>query len=713
MKIHISIFKSIFTFIIFSLLINIVFAQHFSQIEKQKAEKWADSILNTLSVEEKIGQLLMIAAYSGSSQNQKVVEWAIKKYKIGGLIFFKGYPTHQVKLTNLYQGMSQLPLLIAMDAEWGVGMRLDSVISFPKQMTFGFTNDTSLVYEMGKEVAFQFKRLGAHINFAPVIDINDNPENPVIHLRSFGENKEMVSNMGLQYMKSLQDNGVLAVGKHFPGHGNTSLDSHKDLPVLSCDLERINNVELYPFKTLINAGLEGIMVAHLNIPALDTTPNIAASLSKNIINQLLIDSLNFKGLIFTDALNMKGVTKNFEAGEIELMALLAGNDILLFPQNVSKAAHNLQKAYKDEIITDSFLNNKVKKVLIYKYLLTGGKSTYISPINVTSDLNNRSALFLKRKIIEKSVCLLKNTDEIVPLKGSEVSNYCIVYIGSHTAPEFQKTMNLYGNFNYICIPSKIDSNNLDSLKTLISSYKKLIIVLSGTSSYNIGTFGLSNALINTTNELVTKYPSILVNLGSPYLLKHLKKAKVVLQCTESDADFQDISAQMILGAIPISGKMPVTVTDQFTIGSGIAQQKIVRLKYTMPEELGIDIKKLGKIDSIVTSSIRKKAFPGCQVLIAKNGKIFYQKSFGYHTYEKILRVKKTDIYDVASITKIAATLLPVMRYYEMGLLKPDIKVRKLMDTPPLSGYGGATIKELLTHETGFEAWIPFYKKMLN
>jgi len=685
----------------------------FSKSQKIKAEKWADSVLFLLSTEEKIGQLLMIASYSGKSQNQKNIEWAIKKYKVGGLIFFKGEPTHQVKLTNQYQSMSTIPLLISMDAEWGVGMRLDSVISFPKQMSFGFTNDTSLVYEMGSEVARQCKRLGIHINFAPVIDINDNPENPVIHLRSFGENKEMVTRMGLQYMKSLQENGILAVGKHFPGHGNTSLDSHKDLPVLSHDAGRIYNIELYPFKKLTNAGLEGMMIAHLNVPAFDTTAGLPASLSGNIINSLLKEQLGFKGLVFTDALNMKGVTKNYESGNIELKALLAGNDILLYPQNVAKAVHTIERAYKEEVISDSFLNAKVKKVLIYKYLLTNGKADYISPVNVTSDLNNKNAVLLKRKIIEKSICLLKNDNELIPIKGSSVSSYLIVYIGSFSAPHFQTVLNLYGNFKYTCIHSKLDSIELDSIKKIISGYKNLIIVLSGTSSYNVTTFGLSNNLISLTNELLNKHSCILVNFGSPYLLKFLTKSNSILQCTESDTEFQDIAAQMMMGAIPVIGKLPVSINTDYKYGSGIIHEKTVRLKYTIPEELGIDNKKLNRIDSIIYNAIRKKAFPGCQVLIAKNGKVFYHKSFGYHTYDKTIKVNNSDIYDVASITKVAATLLPVMRYYELGLLKPETKIRKFVDVPIMSGFGGVTIKELLTHESGFAPWIPFYKKLLN
>jgi len=712
------VFKKSFLHIIFLLsliffLINTVNAQYFSKETRIEAEKWADSVIKQLSLEEKIGQFIMASAYSGESENQKTIEWAIRKYNIGSLIFFKGEPTHEVILTNTYQSLSKFPLLIAMDAEWGVGMRLDSVLSFPKQMTYGFTNDTNLVYEMGKAVSYQCNRLGIHIDFAPVIDINNNPKNPVIHLRSFGENKETVSTLGLHYMKGLMENKILSVGKHFPGHGNTDIDSHKDLPKLSKSFNEIEETELYPFKELIKYGLEGMMVAHLQIPALDTTTNLPASLSKKIVKGLLIDSLDFKGLVFTDALNMKGVTKNFEEGNIEAMALLAGNDILVCPQNIAKAVHAIHKAVKDGLLTDSLIDARVRKILIYKYLLIGPKAKYISPVNVTEDLNNHNFKFFKQQVIEQSVTILKNTNNIIPLRGSGCSEYTVVYIGNGSVPSFHNTLKLFQKFDYLLVSSKSDSIVLDSIKHILQEKNKLIFVLTGTSSYNINNFGLKKSQIELINELLPKHTSIIVNFGSPYLLSQLGQADAIIQCTESDADFQNIGAQALMGAIPINGHLPVTINNQYKINDGITQSKITRLKFTTPDELGISYRKLSKIDSIVNAGIQKGAFPGAQLLIAKKGKVFYRKSFGYHTYDQVIKVKNTDIYDVASVTKIAATLLPIMKFYELGIIKLDTKLRKLIETQPLSGYGGATIKEILLHEAGFEAWIPFYKYMID
>lgn len=679
----------------------------------KKAELWADSVLKTLSREEKIGQLLMISAYSGEKENRKDVEWAIKKYKIGGLIFFKGYPVHQLKLTNHYQQMSSVPLLIAIDAEWGVGMRLDSVITFPKQMTYGFADDSILMYETGKAIAQQCRNLGIHINFAPDIDINSNARNPVIHLRSFGENKYLVTRLGLAYMKGLQDNGILAVAKHFPGHGDTDKDSHLDLPVLFHNTDRLNDIELYPFRNLINMGVGGVMSAHLRIPAFDSTPVMPGSLSPLIVNKLLKDELGFKGLVFTDALNMKGVSAFYSAGDIELMALLAGNDILLCPQSVSKAVNTIDKAIKNGLYSDSLLDLKVRKILIYKYLLVSPEPVPLSPSGLQYRLNAPEYYWLKQQVIERSITLLKNDEKLIPVRGNEMNDYFTVYVGFMKPSVFQSTLELYGNFPAIYINDLSDTCLFDSLLLLLMQKKRLIFVLAGTTSNNINHAWLSQRQIEFVNFFLDNHLSVLVNLGSPYLIDKFSKAKNILQVTENDSLFQFFGAQALMGAFPVTAKNPVSINQNFPYGSGLIQNEILRLKYTSPFDIGIKPEKLNIIDSLIHKAIDLGVFPGCQVMLVKEQKVFFFKSYGYHTYDKVIRVKNNDIYDLASLTKVSATLLPLMRLYESGILKLDARIRKYIELPAGSGYAKATIAQILTHEAGFDAWIPFYEYFLD
>jgi len=337
-------------------------------VESRQDSLWVDSVLQGLSVEERIGQLFMVAAYSnkGEVHWQKIAE-LITQHHIGGLIFFQGGPLRQASQQNYYQALAKVPLLIGMDAEWGLGMRLDSTIQFPRQLMLAAISDRQLIYDMGKEIARQCKRMGIHINFAPVVDINSNPNNPVINDRSFGENKINVTQKSIAYMRGLQENGIIACAKHFPGHGDTENDSHKTLPVIRHNKARLDSLELYPFKKLIDKGIKSIMAAHLFIPAYDKTANTASSLSKNVITDLLKNHLGYEGLVFTDALNMGGVSNYFAPGEIELKALLAGNDILLFPQDVPTAISKIKEAIEQGLISLDKIDSTVRKILFAKY----------------------------------------------------------------------------------------------------------------------------------------------------------------------------------------------------------------------------------------------------------------------------------------------------------------------------------------------------------
>jgi beta-glucosidase-like glycosyl hydrolase/CubicO group peptidase (beta-lactamase class C family) len=703
-------------FLYLTILFLLISATSFSQVYLPKLKKYSpvvipnrlDSILNTLSLRQKVGQLFMIAAFSnrGDAHTERI-DSIIKDCGVGGIIFFKGTPYKQALLTNHYQSISKTPMFIGIDGEWGVAMRLDSSINYPKQMTLGSIKNDSLIYEFGRAVGKECKRLGIHINFAPSVDINNNPNNPVIHMRSFGESKIQVANKGVAYMKGMQDEGIIAVGKHFPGHGDTEVDSHKDLPILYFDSARIDSLELFPFKALIKNGVKGIMVAHLNIPSLGLSDSIPSTLSSYIIKEMLNNNLGFNGLVFTDALNMTGARKKYKDGEIEIKALQAGNDILVYSANVTKAVDTIVKAVEAGIIPVDYLNLKVKKIITQKYVMSLFNRPSIDLNNITNDINNPQSELLKRKLIESSLTLVKNDNQLFPIK--DIANKKIIVISIDSSNNtFLKTLSNYTTVIQYPIKKGATKKELIKFYRELPEYDLAIISITRTNSFNIKNFGLNDNIISFFNLFKTD-KTLLVNFGSAYILRYFTKFTNILQVYQDDPDFQEIAAEAIFSAIPVDGRLPVNVTSSFQINSGIPVLKTNRLKYTIPEEVGISSISLKSIDSIAESGIKIKAFPGCQILVAKDNKVIYHKSFGKFTYDSSSQINDTDIYDIASVTKIAATLLTVMKLYETKQIKLKDSLLQYIPKIEKTNKSNIRIEELLTHTAGLQSWISLYK----
>jgi len=389
------------------------------------ANQWVDSVFHSLKRKQKIAQLMVIRAHSnlGPEHVSQVTE-LIKKYNVGGLCFFQGGPERQANLTNFYQSIAKTPLMVTIDGEWGLGMRLDSVISFQHQMMIGAVSDGQLVYRFGRAVGEQCKRMGIQVNFAPVVDINNNPNNPVINDRSFGEDKYKVSLYGVQYMKGMQDVGVLACAKHFPGHGDVSVDSHLDLPVINKTRAQLDSLELYPFKQMIKEGVGSVMIAHLYIPAIDTTANQATSLSYKNVTGLLRNELGFKGLTFTDALEMKGVSKFYPAGQASAQSLIAGNDMLCLPEDIKGSIKKIRKAIRKKLINKADFEARVKKVLLAKYNLGLNEQKPIQTENITNELNANTNE-IKTLIAQNAITLLKlSNKDALPVKTGKKNSIC-------------------------------------------------------------------------------------------------------------------------------------------------------------------------------------------------------------------------------------------------------------------------------------------------
>lgn len=673
---------------------------------------WAEEQLASMTLDQKIGQLFMVAAYSGKDEAHfKQLDELITKYHIGGLIFFKGHPTTQANLTNRFQAKAKTPLFIAIDGEWGLSMRLDSTVNWPRQMMLGAIQDSSLIYKMGQQIGKECKRLGVHINFAPVIDVNNNAKNPVINNRSFGEVKERVAQFGIAYMNGMQEQHILACGKHFPGHGDTDKDSHKSLPVIGHDYNRLDSLELYPFKELIAQKLASIMVAHLYIPELDDTENQASTLSPKIVNGLLKDSLGFEGLVFTDALNMKGVSQYYDPGEVDVQALLAGNDVLLFPLNVPVAVNRIKQAITEGELTEDELDRKVLKILKAKEW--AGLSQYepIKTENLYEDLNPLQSEALVHQLAKKSLTLVQNQHQALPLSDLDRKKTVYLNIGGTKTNAFYTTMNLYTHVPMIQIPRSLGANEETMLLQQLEEYDRIIIGFHRTSNSPKKNFGITRQMIGIHEILSKRQEVVSVIFGNAYVLGKFgdvsQTAGIVVAYQDNDYT-NAAAAQLIFGGIKPEGKLPVTASDTFPAGHGLTFDK-VRLSHVIPEEIGISTTDLDQIDQICNKSIRGEAFPGCQVLAIKDGNVFYHKAFGYHTYDKKRKVKTSDIYDLASITKIAATTITLIKLQKDSVMDIDDQLYAyLPDIVDSTPYKRMVIRQMLAHQAGLHPWLPFY-----
>jgi beta-N-acetylhexosaminidase len=686
----------------------------FSQAKKDSL--WVDSVFQSLSIEQRIAQLLIIRAYSerDSVYNDSLTR-IIQKWDVGGVCFFKGTPFMQVTLTNRWQKVATTPLLIFTDAEWGIGMRLDSAFSFPRQMTLGAIQQDSLIYLMASAIARDCRRIGVQVNLAPVVDINNNPLNPVINARSFGEDKTLVARKGVFYLKGLQDNGIMATAKHFPGHGDTDSDSHLTLPIINKSSDQLDSMELFPFREMIRNDIGSIMTAHLYLPAYDSGLMIPATLSENVVNTLLKEKMNFHGYIITDALDMQGVTKFFRPGEIEVKALQAGNDILLLPQDVEAAVMKIKLAIDSALIPVDLISEKCRKILWLKY--KSGLSAFreICTDHLTEDLIPVSSRILNKQIYKEAITLVKNQNDLIPLTFLDRRKIAVLSIGDTTVTTFQKTLKKYSPVDFFNLPSSFSQVIADSICKFLSSYNLLIIGIHNTNNNPAKKYGISEETLKLIDTCFIPGKVILDVFGSPYSLGSVKNPSeldAILVSFEDDTISQLLSAEIIFGGLSAKGKLPVTTSDLFPIKSGL-NSKETRFEYTLPEEAAINSSSLKKIDSLAMKGIESKAYPGCQILFARNGKIFYQRSFGSPAYGDSVKVRNDDLFDLASLTKVLSTTLAIMKLYEEGKIRLDEPLHRYLPELKGSNKQNITIREIMSHQAGLQPWIRFYEKTIN
>jgi len=696
-------------------VIAISFFSNTSEAQTLKKERWVDSVMQQMTLDQKIGQIFAIRAFSKEDPAHiRSVKEQIRKYQVGGVCFFQGSPAKQARLVNEYQDLSNIPLMVSIDAEWGIGMRFrDKAISFPRQLTIGAINDHQLIYLMGKEIGRQCRLIGTTVNFAPDVDINNNPDNPVINVRSFGEDRYNVAAKAYAYMKGLQDAEVMACAKHFPGHGDTGVDSHYDLPVIPHGRQRLDSIELFPFHMMIKQGISSIMIAHLAVPALDDRPNRPTTVSDKVANDLLRKEMNFEGLIFTDAMEMKGVTKYYPPGEADVAAFLAGNDVILLPENIDQSIIKIKKAVTDQIITMERLEASVRRILAAKYEIglpdTRGK---VKMTDLSFELNHPRAQVLKSRIYEKAMTLVANEQKALPIRELSGVKFGSVSLGADRQTAFQTRMDSYADVEHYQLKKMATQSEYDRILRQLEYHDLVMMSVHDMSRFSSKNFGLDQAQIDFIHGLASKTKVILTLFGSPYALKDFELIPCTMVAYEDDELAQEAAAQAIFGAIDITGKLPVTASKRFASGNGINIPSLNRLGFAIPEAVGLNSDTLNQIETLVQELIDKKAAPGCQVLVAKDNKVVYHKAFGYHTYDRKTPVSVNDIYDVASITKVAASTLSAMHLQDQDQFNLNFPVAQYIPEEDTTSKAPLIYEDILSHVAGLAGWIPFYASTL-
>jgi len=684
-----------------NLIITFIAVFGFLQISAQNAEPintdeviWVDSVYNSLTVEQRIAQLIFVRANYSGQPYINTVDTLIAKYNIGGIVFFKGDPINQALQTNYWNSLAQTPLFISIDAEWGLGMRLSNTLKYPLQMTLGAVSNNNLIYRMGQQIGDQCKRMGIHINFAPVVDVNSNPKNPVIGMRSFGQNPQLVAEKGNMYMLGMQSKGLIASAKHFPGHGNTYKDSHKDLPEVTSQLPTLLENDLLPFQYLINNGVNSVMIAHLSVPALDNRKNIPSTLSHKIVTDLLINRMQFNGLIITDGLDMQGVTKYYKVGMVALKALLAGNDILLIPDNVPASIKNIKQAVADGLVTDEHIERSCNTT------------------NLINDLNKPEYIQTAKNLFDASITIVKNTNNLLPLVNNEQSKALLV-VGTNTPQEIANALSQYGDFDVFSIEHIAKNRKRKQIISKLSSYDLVVVAMLNTNISASRRFGITVSDVELVEQIAQKTDVVLDIFASPYALNFFNDDlfKAIIISYQEKPMLQYASARLITNKVNKFGTLPVDA-GKYKTGWGLTYGA-TSLFFDNPQTMGINMDMLRKIDSIALNGIEIGAYPGCQIIAIKDGAIFYNKSFGYHTYNEVDKVKWNDVYDLASLTKILATTPAIMKLTEQNSI--DINAR-LSDYLPMlknTNKDSLTFIEVLSHQSGLQNWIPFYKSTIT
>ena len=681
------------TFSLFLLAASSVWAQTSAAVA---ALRWADSLMSCLSDEQKVGQLMMVRVPTHMSHKQRrAFERLVTHNDLGGVCFFAGTAQSQIEEVERLRRQTDLPLLVALDAEWGVGMRLTDGYSFPRQMLMGALPPAydTLIEQMGAEVAAQCRAVGVHVNFAPVVDLNSNPANPVIGVRSFGENRQRTADKGIRYMRGLQRHGVMAVAKHFPGHGDTDVDSHLDLPRIAHTAAYIDSVDLYPFRALMGAGVAGVMLGHLQVDALDSRPHRPSSLSAAVADTLLRQRMGFAGLAFTDGMDMKAITKNYSAGSAAVEALMAGSDVLLLPGQVEQAVSALVDRMRTDSVALRRVNESCRRVLAakYRYVLTE-QSVLVPP----SAADRQRCADLTRRMAQHAATLVRNRDALLPLPSD--SGVVHLTLGVRRGALTSLT---------------------PALRATVGEAAAVVLHLYTNINPGKGaTYGLEASTAALVDTLASLNPrTALVVYGPPYALVHWPKESdggpaAIVVAYQNREEVREVVPPLLLGRHPFEGLLPVSVAgygEGWRAGEERPQESVD--PYRQLVEAGMDTACFRQIDSIALRGIALQAYPGCQLLVAKGGRVVYQRAYGRQTYDPASpAVDENTVYDLASLTKVTATTLAVMKLVDAGKVRLDDKLSRYLPYLKHTNKSRITVRQALSHYARLKAFDDYWRR---
>ena len=706
------------------------------QVVAQDAEtRWVDSVYNSLTTEQRVAQLICARANQPDKPFYEDVTKYIRQYNIGGVCFFRADAEAQVKQTNDWQALAKTPLMVSIDAEWGLAMRVKNTLSYPYAMTLGAINDDQLIYQMGQQIAEQCRRMGIHVNFAPVVDVNSNAANPIIGMRSFGENPEKVGKKGTAYALGMQSKGMITTMKHFPGHGNTATDSHQTLPTVNRTLDEVRDIELAPFRHLISKGVNGAMVGHLYFPAIEKVKNTSSSLSYGVVTDLLKNQMGFEGLIFTDGLDMKGVSEKVRQDSVPYVAFMAGNDVLILPTNIPFAIKTIKAAAERDPKAAARLEESCKKILRFKYRIGLNHYKPASTANLMADLKKQEYKDLRQQLYDEAITVLRNEGQVIPLKKSK--KIAVVTIGNTKNDVYnglaEKGLNIK---SFVVKKEDIASKSAEWLKTL-ESYDLVMVSIEKTTMFANQNYGINDGTVKFFNRLVAQNDVILNLFACPYALDLFRlnnSVKGIVVAYQDEVPAVNALVKLLLGEMEAVGTLPVSVS-KFSCGAGIVGQskkkahiyptndqpqsgKIMQVsekdKVTTSLPSGkMDEKYERKLDSVARLGIKKRAYPGCQLVVMKDGKMVYDKCFGHFTYGGEHQVGPDDLYDIASCTKIFASTLAIMKLYDDGIIDLNKTLADFFPYLKDNAHGKLKIIELMTHQAGLKAWVPFYKMTVD
>ena len=688
-----------------------------ADVDTPEADAWVEAQLKEMSPAERIGQLFVARVHSdGTAGRLPEIEALVREQHVGGLCFFSGTPEAQVEWTNQLQAASaKTPLLVAMDAEWGVAMRFgEQFRRLPYPMTMGAANDTGVVREIGRETGRQLRRLGVHMSFAPVADLNSNPANPVIGRRSFGESPLRAGAMAVAYARGLAQGGVLAVAKHYPGHGDTQVDSHVDLPVVRKSLAQLDTLELVPFRMLAQDGVAGIMTAHLAVPAIDNRPNRPASLSAAVTKEVLRKRWNYTGLIITDGLDMAGVAKHFSPGQAAVEALLAGNDLLLIPKDIPAGIAAVQRAVKDKKLSRELIDQAVRRVLRAKY--AAGLANY-EPSEVegaAEDVNLPRVDELSERLYRMATTIVRDRSVELPLVNVADTRAAVVSLGQGGLSDWQRAVARYMPVSQELVPLDLNTARLAEWHSKLASFDLVFVGLHGLSYNAKKGYGLQASYVELVRALSVKTRVVVVAFGSPYVLPQLAALDNVVVAYEDTPLAQKAAAEVVFGAAAATGSLPVSAGAGAAVGTGELAGHLGRLLYSLPGNAGFRESGLDRVDRLVNAAVQAHATPGGVLLAAHQGQVGYLRAYGHFTYDaNAPAVDVNAVYDLASITKVAASTIAVMRLHEQGLVNVYDEIGQHLPLLANTNKSNLKIYDILAHQARLQAWIPFFEQTVT